>query len=720
MDTRDPAVTWDLDEHGIVHVVLDRPGESLNVLTADVLRALDGLLDDLRVRTELTGVVFRSGKPGSFIAGADVDEIAEVDDAYRAAEGARFGQAVFQKIATLNAPTACAINGACLGGGTEMALACTFRLAADDPGLRIGLPETQIGIIPGFGGTQRLPRLIGVVKSLDLILAGKRLDPRRARKVGLIDRIAPGEYLVREAVALILRAREEGVDPVVRSLRGRKSPVRRAVDEVEPIRRVVLQQARKKTAAKVRPEAYPAPFRAIEAIDAACKLSLTQGLDLEARIVGELVPSRTSKNLIWLFKNNAAMRRKNDGTGARPRAVRRTAVLGAGVMGGGIAQLIADRGLPVRLRDLRYEAILDALRTAHGIWDRRRRRGRMTAREVESKMRWIAPTLDLTGMGGVDLIVEAVVEDPDVKRKVLAELEERMGDGTVFASNTSSIPIAEIAARARRPERVVGMHFFNPVDRMPLVEVIAGPQSSAEAVATVRDLAIRLGKTPIVVRDTPGFLVNRILTFYLAEALRLLEEGVRIEVVDPAMERFGMPMGPFALMDQVGLDVAVHVAGVLRAAFGDRASGSTRALDGLLASGRLGAKNGRGFYRYRDGKRTVPDRETYNLAGVGPARDLPPETVQERLLLSMVNEAAVCLEEQVCRGAAEVDLAMVLGTGFPPFRGGLLHHADEVGVAVVVDRLARLADAHGERFRPATLLRRMVREERRFFGSAAR
>jgi 3-hydroxyacyl-CoA dehydrogenase len=269
--------------------------------------------------------------------------------------------------------------------------------------------------------------------------------------------------------------------------------------------------------------------------------------------------------------------------------------------------------------------------------------------------------------------------------------------------------------RARHPERVVGMHFFNPVHRMPLVEVIAGPRSSAEAVATVRELAIRLGKTPIVVRDSPGFLVNRVLVFYLAEALRLLEEGVKIEVIDPAMERFGMPMGPFALMDQIGLDVAVHVAGVLREAFGERASGSTAVIDQLLGAGHLGVKNGRGFYRYRDERRTSVDRETYNLAGVGPSRDLPPETVQERLVLSMVNEAAVCLEEGIVRDPSEIDLAMVLGTGFPPFRGGLLHHADAIGSSGVVDRLARLSDAHGERFRPAPLLRSMAREQRSFF-----
>jgi len=716
VETRDAALSWEIDERAVAHVVFDRPGERVNLLSSGVLRALAALLDDFRARTDLAGVVFRSAKPGAFIAGADVEEIAAVPDTYSAAEGARFGQAVLHRIATLGVPSVCAINGACMGGGTELALACTFRLAADDRDVRIGLPETQIGIIPGFGGTQRLPHRVGLAQALDLILTGRSVDARRARRIGLIDGVVPREYLVREAVALVARARDEGVAAIERELRGRPALVRGWIERFEPARRLVLKQAGKKVARKVRPEDYPAPFRALEAVDAAFRLPMTQGLDLEARIVGELVPTRTTKHLIWLFKNNGALRRGDAGLAAAGRPVARVGVVGAGTMGGGIAQLVADRDLPVRLRDLRYDAILDALRTAHEVWDRRRQRGRMTAREVDAKMGWIAPTLDRTGMSRVDVAIEAVVEDVEVKRAVLAELEDRLADHAVFASNTSSIPIGEIAARARRPERVVGMHFFNPVHRMPLVEVIAGPRSSPEAVATVRDLAIRLGKTPIVVRDTPGFLVNRILVFYLGEALRLLEEGVRVEVIDPAMERFGLPMGPFALMDQIGLDVAVHVAGVLRQAFGERASGSTKVLDNLIGSGRLGVKNGRGFYRYRGGRRTAPDRETYNLAGVGPSRDLPPETVQERLVLAMLNEATLCLEEQVVRSPAEIDMAMVLGTGFPPFRGGLLHHADDIGIAVVVDRLSRLADAHGERFRPAPLLRRMVREERRFFG----
>jgi 3-hydroxyacyl-CoA dehydrogenase/enoyl-CoA hydratase/3-hydroxybutyryl-CoA epimerase len=330
-------------------------------------------------------------------------------------------------------------------------------------------------------------------------------------------------------------------------------------------------------------------------------------------------------------------------------------------------------------------------------------------------MAFIAPTLDDTGLIHADVVIEAVVEDLTVKRRVLAAAEQRLGERAVFASNTSSLPISEIAAQALRPERVVGMHFFNPVHRMPLVEVIAGNLTSPEAVATTHALAIRLGKTPVIVKDGPGFLVNRVLTFYLNEAMRLLVEGARIEPLDAAMTAFGMPMGPFVLLDQVGLDTAKHVGEVLQSAFGARVGNAESPLTAMVAAGKLGQKNGRGFYRYRDGRRTTPASEVYSLFGAAPPRELPPETLQERMVLSMINEAAICLQEGVVREPRDIDIAMVMGTGFPPFRGGLLRHADQVGIPIIADRLSRLADAHGERFRPADMLQHMVREQRRFY-----
>jgi 3-hydroxyacyl-CoA dehydrogenase/enoyl-CoA hydratase/3-hydroxybutyryl-CoA epimerase len=553
-----------------------------------------------------------------------------------------------------------------------------------------------------------MPRLVGLVPSLDLILTGRKLNARQARKIGLVDEVVPAAYLDRVASERI------------RAASGAGHPVRRrpltmqAMEKIGPLRNMVLSRARKKTATKASPKSYPAPFRALDAIEGAFTLPIEQGLDLEARIVGELVPTPTSKNLIWLFKSQSALTR-TEAFGVPPRKVRKAAVLGAGVMGGGISQLLANREIAVRLKDLRQDAILSAMQTAGKLWNRQVARRRLSRREAYQKMANIAPTLDNTGLRRVDLVIEAVVEDLEIKRNVLAEMEERLDERAVFASNTSSLPITDIAAKALRPERVVGMHFFNPVHRMPLVEVIAGQKSSPEAVATVHALAARLGKTPVIVRDTPGFLVNRILMVYMNEALQLLGEGVRIDAVDRAMTAFGMPMGPFALLDQVGLDTAYHVSGVLQEAFGDRIGPPSPILGTLVSAGKLGAKNRRGFYRYSGGRSTEPDTDTYNLAATPETREVPAETLEERMLLAMVNEASVCLEHGVVRDPRDVDVSMVMGTGFPPFRGGLLRHADAVGIPIVVDRLSRLADAHGERFRPAGLLNQMVREQRRFY-----
>ena len=700
------GMTHWIDASGIVHVQFDRPRDKVNLMSPLMLEELAMLLDSVKTREDVRGVLFKSAKPRMFIAGMDVDVIASFTDAFKAAEGARFGQQVFQRIADLPVPSGAAINGTCLGGGTELALACTVRVAADDPAVKIGLPETQIGIIPGFGGTQRMPRLIGLTPALDLILSGRQLDAKRAQRMGLVDLVAPLAYLERETVKLMLQA--------ATGMR-RRTPAlsQRVMGAVPPLRRLVIEQARKKTAQKVAPENYPAPFRALEAIDAAFALPMLQGLDLEARILGELVPTRTSKNLIWLFKSQTAL--KKDGGGALPRKVRRAAVLGAGIMGGGIAQLVADKGIPVRLKDIRPDALAMALRTASKVWREQVEKRRLSPREMRQKLGFISPTLDDSGLSRVDVVLEAVVENLEVKQKVLSQIEERIPERSVFASNTSTLPISEIAARAMRPERVVGLHFFNPVHRMPLVEVIAGVRSSPEAVSTVHALAIELGKVPVVVRDSPGFLVNRILMLYFNEALRLLAEGVAIEDVDRAMTQYGMPMGPFALLDEVGLDTGQHAAGVLEAAFGKRIGAATPALASIVGSGRLGKKNGKGFYLYKSGRRTRPDPDVTRLTSAGAPVTLPVETLQERMVLAMVNEAAVCLEDGVVREPRDLDVAMVFGTGFPPFRGGLLRFADAIGPAVLVDRLARLADAHGERFRPAQLLRDMVRAESRFY-----
>lgn len=703
------GISHEVDRDQVLHIVFDNPGEKVNTLNADRLRYLTERLDEARSSSSIRAVLFRSAKPEMFLAGMDVDQIAAVTDAHVGADGARQGQAVFQKIEDLGKPTAAAIAGTCLGGGTELVLACDAILMTDDAGARIGLPEVQLGIIPGFGGTQRLPRRAGLLAALDMILTGRAVVGKKAQRIGLVDRVVPAAYLDREAQALLVRAAEKGL-PARRPL-----PLKdRLMGSIAPLRNFAMGKAAKKLESKVRRDQYPAPFRALEAIEAAFTRPLSEGLDLEARIIGELIPTPTAKNLMWLFKNQTALK-SDEVVRAVPRRVDKVGVLGAGIMGGGIAQLVADKGLPVRLKDIRHDAVETALQTAAAVWQRKVDRRRLTRNGFADKMGFIAPTLDYSGFRNVDVVIEAVVENLAVKQSVIEEVEQRIDERAVLASNTSSIPISEIAARARRPERIVGMHFFNPVHRMPLVEVIAGRHSTPEAIATVHKLAIRLGKVPVLVNECPGFLVNRILGPYLFEAMLLLRDGSRIETIDGAMKEFGMPMGPCALMDQVGLDTANHASAVFRKAFGDRVGTDEVVLGKLVELERYGAKSGRGFYRYSKGKATEPDPEVYKLAGQSRRHELPAETLQERMVLAMINEAALCLQEGVVRSARDVDMAMVMGTGFPPFRGGLLRHADSIGIPIVVDRLARLADAQGARFRPAQLLEEMVRGQRRFY-----
>jgi len=708
------GMTHRTGDDGIVHVVIDGPGGSVNLLTRDTLEYLEKLVDEVNALQEARGVLFRSARPGIFLAGLHFDEITAFREAFRVAEAARYGQEVFSKIERLAVPTACAIGGSCLGPGAELALACDYRVASDDPAVRIGMPETRLGIIPSFGGTQRLPRLVGMRAAIDMIAMARRLNARQALAIGLVDMVAPAPYLERESLELLNRAAEDPRGTLSAYRRGRNSGAR-LLERIGPFRKLLMTRYRRSLSQVVDPSRYPASFRALDAVEAAFSMPESQGFDLEARMAGELVPSITARNLIWLFRTRNAVRRGAPGVRALPRSIGKVGVLGAGVIGGGISLLLADREIPVRLTDVNGEAVRSALRTAHRALEKKAGASRVARRQVPWKIGYISTASDFSGMTQADLVIEAVDEDLELKRKVLAAVEARLGERAVYATTTSCLTVEKIAAAAERPERVVGLHFFSPVDRMQLVEVVTGPGSSPEAVATARDLALRLGKTPVSIKDSPGFLVGRILMFYLAESLRLLAEGVRIEAVDGAMRGFGLPTGPFALIDRLGIDKVQRMAEILAGEFEDRFDESAIALATMASAGRHGLRKGSGFYRYRDGRSSIPDREAYNLLGARQLRDIPLETVQERLVLTMVNEAAACLKDEVVRGPAEIDLAMVLGLGFPAFRGGLMRHADTVGIPIVVDRLDRLADSHGERHRPAGLLGDMVRSLQRFY-----
>ena len=711
------AFGLELEDDGLAILTFDLPGEKVNKFSRAVIRELGEVL--LRVSREprIRALLIRSGKPGVFIAGADIQEFVSTSPS-EAGEAVRAVQALFEQLAHMPYRTVAAIDGACLGGGTELALACDYRLMSDAKKSQIGLPEVKLGIFPAWGGCTRLPRVVGLQKALDLILTGRTLDARRAKKMGLVDAAVPAPIF--EATARSF-ARAQMGKPKPRERRGERGLPDLAL-EGNPFGRKLLFARARQTVLKQTGGHYPAPLEAIAVMEEGFGKSVAEGLEIEARRIGNVFGGTVQRNLLELFFLTEEVKKETgvSDPAIKPREVTRVGVLGAGLMGGGIAQLAADKGLPARMKDIEPAALAHGFAAAAAVWREKAKRRRLSTREMAAKMALLSGTLDYTGFARCEVTIEAVVERLGVKRSVLKEWEAVAGDLPIFASNTSTLPISEIAAGARVPSRVVGMHFFNPVHRMPLVEVIRGRDTSEETVATVFALAKTLGKTPVVVKDSPGFLVNRILAPYLSEAVRLLQEGCRIEDVDGAMTHFGMPVGPIALLDDVGLDVAVKAGEVLAAAFPERMKPAGQ--ESLVAAGRLGRKSGKGFYDYSDGKRGNPSKEAYAALRAVPAErpPLPPDEIETRLVLLMINEAAYCLEEGVVARPEKLDLAIIFGTGFPPFRGGLLRYADDFGLPAVQARLKELASRLGPRFTPAPAIEKLARSGGRFFPERAK
>ena len=680
------------DADGVARIVIDQPNDSVNAIDAPLIAALLRAVAEARGAAP-RGLVLASAKRDQFSVGADLKLLASWSSAAELSEASRVIQRICDEIAALPFVTVAALNGNALAGGYELALACDWRIAADRPDLRVGLPEIQLGLIPAAGGTQRLPRLVGLPRALELILSSRRLDGRRALRAGLIDELVQPAVLERAARERALAGRK-------RRTAGGATAIERAATNLAPARAFALRQARERTLKEARGH-YPAPLVTIGAIEAGLAKGMAAGLDAEARAFGELATGAVARNLIALFF--LGQRQRKAASSGLPAAVAPTAiaVVGAGLMGAGIAQSAAIARMNVRLRDVDDAALTRGLGAVRTLTEEAGRKGVVDRREAKRAIARVSGTTDWSGFARAELVIEAVFEQLDVKRKVIAELEQVLHEDAVIASNTSALPIARIAEGARRPERIVGMHFFSPVHRMPLVEVVRPAAADPEAVARVVAAGQALGKTVIVVRDGPGFYTTRVIGVMLGEATRLLYEGARIEDVDHAMTAFGWPVGPFTLMDEVGLAVARHAGETVATTVAEGDTGPARnAVAALVDAGLTGKRGGTGFYLY-EGKKRTPNPRVYELVGAHPTPWR--EDTAQRLTALFVNAAAQCLDEDVLRSPAEGDLGAVLGLGFPPFLGGPFRYADARGPELR-DLLRSLAERHGTHYAPSESL----------------
>jgi 3-hydroxyacyl-CoA dehydrogenase / enoyl-CoA hydratase / 3-hydroxybutyryl-CoA epimerase len=701
--SRAPAFTPEKDASGVLVLTLDVADARVNTLDRGVFLELDEWLREIEADTSVRALVLRSGKRDSFVAGADIKDFTHVASAEDGATLSRKAQAIFGRVEGARVPIVVAIHGICLGGGTELALACRYRVASSDPRTSIGLPEVTLGLLPGAGGSQRLPRLVGLARSLDLILTGRPLKAPRALKAGLVDEVCPAPILLDVAKRAALGLAEGRLRPRRAGL-----PLRERL-----LRSVVFSRARASVLRKTGGH-YPAPLEAIDVVKRGMATTLEEGLKLEAEAFGRLIVSDVSRALVSVFFATQEIKKDAGYPAGTPvREVAKLGVLGAGLMGAGIAGVAADASVPVRLKDASNEALARGLKHVHDTYEERRRRKSLTRLEVGHRLDRISTTLDYTGFHRADLVVEAVFEDLELKRRVLAETEAATGEGCIFASNTSSIPIGEIARGCRRPRQVLGMHFFSPVHRMPLLEVIVTPATAPEATALAVAFGRRIGKHVIVVHDGPGFYTSRTLAPYMNEAAWLLEEGAAVEVVDGAMTAFGFPVGPVALLDEVGIDVGAKVAKVMHDHLGERMT-PPASMAKVLGDGRRGRKNEKGFYTYDGGKKRV-DQTVYRLFSTeGARRPFPRGEVEERLLFAFLNESVRCLEEGILRSPRDGDVGAIFGLGFPPFLGGPFRYLDRIGGRAALETLERLGDRHGARFEPAPLLREKARSGGRF------
>ncbi len=696
-------------QEDVAIVWMDYPNEKVNKISREMITEFETLLNALENDSSVSAIIFISKKKDNFIAGADLEMIAAITEPGEAEAISRRGHDLLNRVASFPRPIIAAINGATLGGGLEVALACHYRIATTDKKTVFALPEVKLGLLPGAGGTQRLPRLIGLQRSLDMMLTGKNVYPRPARRMGLVDELIHPYGLLPAALNV---ARRLARNPYQRP--DRRSLVEKVLEATPIGRKIILNKARAMVLKQTMGN-YPAPLKILEAVATGLEKGMDKGLEVEARLFDELVRTPVAKNLIWLFFQ--ITEKKKNPLANKVKPVRKMGILGAGLMGSGIADVSINNGIPVVLKDVHYEALSRGLKSIYDGLQKKVRRKIITPFERDQVMSRISPVTDYEGFAQVDLTIEAVFEDLTIKHKVLAETEAATGENHIFASNTSSIPIQKIAENARRPEQVIGMHYFSPVQKMPLLEIIVTPKTADWVTATAFDIGIRQGKTVIVVNDGPGFYTTRILAPMLNEALLLLEEGGDILQIDKAMRQFGFPVGPIKLIDEVGIDVGAHVTDVLATLFEARGARATDAMKKLAEAGYLGKKNRKGFYIYNKGKKKSREvnAEIYRFFGGSPRKTMAVPVIQKRLAYMMMNEAAYCLQENILTSPMDGDLGAILGLGFPPFLGGPFRYMDTLGISTVVSTLEQLAKEFGQRFQPAPILQEMAKDQKQFY-----
>ena len=695
---------------GLAVVTMDDPSQPQNVLNTQVQADYEAVFDAIEADPDLVGLVFRSGKPGCFLAGADISMLQEIDSEPTAYESCRLLHAFFQRIVDLPLTTVAAIDGTCLGGGLELSLAFDYRVASAASATKIGVPEVQLGILPGGGGTQRIPRLIDLPSALDLLLTGKQLDAVRAKKLGLVDESVSAHILLDVAKTFARRAKPR-----------RKSPLKHRLMRMAPIRQFIIAQARKGVMRATKGH-YPAPLKILDVVNQGLGTSLDKGLDGEAKGFAELLMTPESEQFVNLFFATTDLK-KDSGVDSDAAAISMdtVGVLGAGLMGAGIGYVSVDRAnKQVRLKDVSQAGINKGLAYVGRLLDKRLAKRRLRPEQHLQRQNRLTGGTDYDGFEKADVVIEAVFEDLSLKQKMVADIEAistAANKAIIFATNTSAIPIDDIAREAAHPERVVGMHYFSPVEKMPLLEVVKGKATADWVTASVVELGKQQGKTVIVVNDGPGFYTTRILVPYNMEAVRIVAEGVAIEAVDAALEAFGMPVGPIKLMDEVGIDVGSHIVVTLNDAFGERIP-LIDGMDKVINDNRQGRKNGRGFYDYSPaakGKRV--DQSIYAVMGVSEpgSVSLKAEEIVDRVVLSMLNEAVYCLQEGIIRSARDGDIGAIFGLGFPPFTGGPFRYLESRGLAQVVSRLRALESQFGSRFTPAPMLVELAESVGSFF-----